>query len=127
MPVVFSDFELVLPRLDAVDEATGRFDLQPSATLFLDKRPTAQIGGLQEYSKVDHRTNKVHLGPRESDVDYFDLEALLPEGWTDLDWGQATEYANKFTPILRFRDSFGNEYHCDKEGAHWGRLRLPPR
>ena len=122
--VVFSDFEVFLPRLDPLDEE-GRFIFQPGADFFIDKRPTMEIGGIQQYSKIDHRTNVVRLGPRESHVDYFDLESLLPDGWDEVGWDSATAFARRFSPILRFRESWGNEYHCDQAGAHFGEYVYP--
>jgi hypothetical protein len=81
--VVFSDFELFLPRLDPLDERV-KFVRQVAAKFYIDKRLSTQIGGLQQYSKVDHRTNVVRLGPRESHIDYYDLEVLLPDAWKRL-------------------------------------------
>ena len=78
VPVVFSDFVLVLPRLEGVIDGDGTFILHPGAELFIDKRPTSRMGNLQQWRMLDYRTNKVRLEPGDSHSDFFDLGAFLP-------------------------------------------------
>jgi hypothetical protein len=56
VPVMFSDFELKYPRLDAVDNE-GKFILTPGADLYIDKRLSSRLGGAQQYKKIDYRTS----------------------------------------------------------------------
>lgn len=130
--VTFSDFELRWPRLDGAIDANGEFRLTTGAELYIDKRLTSTIGGVQEYSKLDYRTDKRHLEPGERHTDFFDLGALL--GWQDgasavepkhpLRWEQRT-VPGDFHPVLTFSDSFGNDYYCDEVGVHFGEYTYP--
>jgi hypothetical protein len=116
VPVVFSDFELMLPRTMFRGDT---FIDHPGATLLIDKRKSSTVGGIKEFSRIDYRTNKVRLQPSESHTDFFDLGAFL-EDFDDADPLPTGRVPADFDPILQFRDSYGNEFYCDADGVHTG-------
>jgi hypothetical protein len=123
VPVTFSDFELLLPRFEEVS-ADGDYKMHLGAKLYIDKRPTSTVGAIQHLRAVDYRTNAVRLEPGESRSDFFDLSAFLD----DADPNEPLPIVAlppQFEPVLTFRDSFGNRYHCDANGAHSGRYEAP--
>lgn len=119
--VVFSDFELLLPRRMFRGDT---FIDHPGADLLIDKRKSSTVGGIKEYSKVDYRTNKVRLEPGESHTDFFDLEAFLPN-FDPTDPMPTGGVPAGFNPALQFRDSFGHEYYCDEKALHTGAYKHP--
>jgi hypothetical protein len=125
VPVVFSDFMLMLPRIEGIVGGDSRLILHPGAELFIDKRPTTRVGGYQLLRRLDYRTNKVRLEPGEMHTDYFDLGAFF----TDVELGHSlwtqVNIPNDFHPILSFHDNFGNNYYCDEHGIHRGTWEHP--
>ncbi|MEX2647179.1 MAG: hypothetical protein WD249_13030 [Gaiellaceae bacterium] len=125
VPVVFSDFMLMLPRLEGVLDESGEFVLHPGAELLIDKRPTTRVGGYQVLRKLDYRTNKVRLEPGEMHTDFFDLGAFFPDVEPgDSPWNQVSVPPD-FHPVLSFHDNFGNRYYCDQDGVHRGDWEHP--
>jgi hypothetical protein len=123
-PVTFSDFELLLPRLKGVVGTDGKFVLHLGAELFIDKRPTSRVWGIQHLKALDYRTKRLSLAPGQSHTDFFDLGAFVqaPDAFAR---GTELRIPDDFEPILQFRDSFGHEFHCDQDGAHHGAYRYP--
>jgi hypothetical protein len=120
-PVAFSDFFLILPRIEGAIDSDGKFNFHQGAELLIDKRPTTRVGGYQLARAMDYRTNKVPLEPGEMHTDFFDFGAFFPnvtEGKSR--WG-SVHVPSDFQPILSFHDNFGNTYYCDDKGVHRGR------
>lgn len=124
VPVTFSEFELLLPRLDGVIDSESGFVLHLGAQLYIDKRPSSRIWGLQHLKALDYRTNKVPLEPGASHTDFFDLGAFV--GRDALATGEsAVQIPPDFSPVLQFHDSFGHEFHCDEAGVQEGPYVYP--
>lgn len=124
-PVAFSDFFLILPRIEGAIDSDGKFNFHQGAELLIDKRPTTRVGGYQLARAMDYRTNKVPLEPGEMHTDFFDFGAFFPnvtEGKSR--WG-SVHVPSDFQPILSFHDNFGNTYYCDDKGVHRGRWEHP--
>jgi hypothetical protein len=125
VPIVFSDFMLMLPRADDCTDSSGNFTFHPGAELFIDGEPKTTVAGYQFLQKLDHRTCKVRLEPGEMHTDYFDLGVFFPgvtgavSPWDDV------RIPPDFRPILSFHDNFGNTYHCDDTGIHSGQWTHP--
>ena len=68
VPVVFSDFFLLLPRLEGVLTTDGAFISHPGADLLIDKRPSARIGSAQAYRimRISTRDERSKAQPRPS-------------------------------------------------------------
>jgi hypothetical protein len=124
-PVTFSDFMLILPRIDGLIDGAGRFVLHPGAELLIDKRPTTRIAAFQSFSKIDYRTAKVRLEPQEMHTDYFDLGAFFPEAKSEASRWKDVKVPTDFHPVMSFHDNFGNSYYCDNDGLHEGRWEPP--
>jgi hypothetical protein len=91
----------------------------------LPPRPRTAQPSLQQYEVVDYRTSKVELPARASRTDFFDLGALLDWKGEEEEGGYGSALAartvpDNFYPVLTFTDSYGNDLHCDEEGAHAG-------
>lgn len=125
VPVVFSDFFLLLPRLEGVLTTDGAFISHPGADLLIDKRPSARIGSAQAYRIMDYRTNKVRLEPGDSHTDFFDLEAFVSAGGRYGDGPLKMTIPHDFSPVLTFHDQYGNAFYADPEGIHGGAWRYP--
>jgi hypothetical protein len=122
-PVTFSDFEILLPRLKGVVGKDGSFVLHLGAELFIDKRPSSRVWGIQHLKGLDYRTNKVPLRPGASHTDFFDLGAFVEVN--DAFGGDQVRIPDDFEPVLQFRDSYGHWFHCDASGAHLGEYAYP--
>jgi hypothetical protein len=111
VPVIFESFEILHPRLDAgVFDADGNFLLNGGAEIV-----DAGVGrGLeksrQEFVRIDRLSQKISLQPHGARTEFFEVAAQR-DG----------------SPVLVFRDSFGNRFHCDASGAHAGRYQYPHR
>jgi hypothetical protein len=121
---VFSDFMLMLPRLEGVIDPERGFVLDPGAEVFIDKRPTTTFAGAQEYKALDYRTHRVRLAPGDSHTDFFDLGAFLP-GAEQSDRLKVPNVPSDFSPVLAFHDSYGNNFYADTEGLHSGVYQYP--
>jgi hypothetical protein len=121
---VFSDFMLMLPRLEGVIDAKHGFVLQVGAEVFIDKRPTTTFAGAQEYKAIDYRTHRVRLAPGDSHTDFFDLGAFLP-GAEQSERFKSANVPSDFSPVLAFHDSYGNNFYADTEGLHPGVYQYP--
>jgi hypothetical protein len=124
VPIVFSDFILALPRLEGVIDEERGFVTHVGAELFIDKRPTSTIAGMQQFSAVDYRTDKVRLDPGDSHTDFFDLGAFLPD-MQQGDRFRAENVPHDFSPIITFHDSFGNNLWADEDGVRSGLYEYP--
>jgi hypothetical protein len=125
VPIVFSDFALMLPRAGSCTDGSGKFVFHPGAELLIDREPKTTIAGHQFLEKLDHRTCKVRLEPGEMHTDYFDLSAFFPDVTGAVSPWNDVRVPPNFSPILSFHDNFGNSYHCDDAGLHCGQWKHP--
>lgn len=124
MPVDFRHFELLLPRLSGVVE-DGRFIAHPGAKLYRDGVPLgSKFKPRQEFEKIDSLTRIVRVEPYSSEIEFFELDAFMPEGLPE-GWENELTLPADFKPVLQFRHAAGTEFHCDAEGTHAGPYEWP--
>jgi hypothetical protein len=120
----FRHFELLLPRLQGVVTDRGEFVHSPGAELYKDGEALgSRLRARQEFRKIDYLRRTVTVGPNASAVEFFELDAFLPDpppqGW------QAASLPEDFEPVLAFEHSSGLEFHCDASGLQPGPYRWP--
>jgi hypothetical protein len=108
--VVFQSFELLQPRLKDVFDQSGDFILTDGAEVFEEGSRKGNLPSRQEFSRIDRDRRQVELQPHGARTEIFEIETSAAE-----------------SPILVFRDGFGNRFHCDEKGVHAGRYQYPHR
>ena len=124
VPMDFRHFELLLPRLNDVVEG-GRFVAHPGAKLYRDGEPLqSTYKPRQEFEKIDSLSRVVRVEPHSSELEFFELDAFMPEGLPE-GWEHDLTLPDDFKPVLQFRHAAGSEFHCDAEGIHPGPYQWP--
>jgi hypothetical protein len=107
-PISFQSFEILHPRLDAVKD--GAFVLSDDgAEVYENGTLRGHEPSRQEFSRIERSLRKVGLQPHAGRTEFFETEARAG-----------------VLPVLVFRDSFGNRFHCEDALAS-GRYVYPHR